>query len=123
MEHKPCRIAVIEDSSEYLAAIESALATMPETVLVGIANTAADGIQMIERAHPDLLLVDVFLRQGTGIEVLQHCQSQLQPMAIAVMTNAPSPELERYCRKLGATGFHDKADGFDWVAGMAARHQ
>jgi len=122
MEHTPCRIAVIEDSPEYLAAIELALTTLPEAVLVGTADTAAAGIRLVDRANPDLLLLDVFLKQGTGIEVLQHFQCQSRPMAIAVMTNAPSPELEQYCRRLGAAAFYDKAEGFEWVARMAAHH-
>lgn len=123
MERKSLRIAVIEDSPEYLAAIQSALTTLPQTVLVGSAETAAEGIQLVDRVHPDLLLVDVFLKQGTGIDVLQHFQAQQRPMTVAVMTSAPSPELEQYCRKLGAAGFYDKAEGFDWVAGMAAQQR
>lgn len=120
MQNKPYRIAVIEDSPEYLAAIESAIASLPQAVLVGTADTAADGMRLLDRTNPDLVLVDVFLKQGTGIEVLQHCQSQQRPTAVAVMTSAPSRELEHYCRFLGAAGFHDKAQGFDWVAGMAS---
>ena len=120
MEHKSLRIAVIEDSPDYLAAIASALARLPQVVLVGTADTAAEGIQMVHREAPDLLLVDMFLKQGTGIEVLQHFQVHARSMAVIVMTNAPSPQLERYCQELGATGFFDKAEGFDWVAGMAA---
>lgn len=123
MERKSLRIAVIEDSPEYLRAIKSALTALPQAVLVGSANTAAEGIQLVDRVNPDLLLVDVFLKQGTGIEVLQYLHHlQPRPMAVAVMTSAPSPILEQYCRNLGAAGFYDKADGFDWLAEMAAHH-
>jgi len=119
MQDRPYRIAVVEDSPQYLAAIKAALADLRKFVLVGTADNAADGIRLVERAVPDLLLVDVFLKQGTGIEVLQHCRSQQRPTTVTVMTSAPSRELEHYCRSLGATGFHDKAEGFDWLAAMA----
>ena len=119
MQNKPYRIAVIEDSPVYLTAIESAIADMPQAVLVGTAETPEEGIHLVERTEPDLVMVDLFLKQGTGVEVLQHCRSQKREIMIAVMTNAPSPELERHCRALGAAGFHDKAQGFDWIAGMA----
>lgn len=120
MQNRPYRIAVIEDSPEYLAAIEAAFASLPHTVLVGTADTSVDGIRLIDQTDPDLLLVDIFLKQGTGIEVLQHCRSQQRSTTVAVMTSAPSRELEHYCRSLGAASFHDKAEGFDWLAAMAA---
>jgi DNA-binding NarL/FixJ family response regulator len=123
MHLTPCRIAVIEDSPLYLAAIESALADFPATVLVGTADTAEGGIKVVDQVNPDLLVVDLFLKQGTGIEVLQHCQSQERKTKIAVMTNAPSRQLEEHCRALGATAFHDKAEGFDWIPAMAGRRQ
>ncbi len=119
MQNEPYRIAVIEDSPVYLTAIEYAIADTSQAVLVGTAETAEEGIHLIERTGPDLVMVDLFLKRGTGIEVLQHYRSQKRETVIAVMTNSPSPELERHCRALGAAGFHDKAQGFDWIAGMA----
>lgn len=112
---------MIEDSPAYRSAIEAALAEVPEAELVGMAETANDGIRLVEQTRPDWVLTDIFLKQGTGLDVLSHYQSRPQPPQLACMTNAPSTELQRHCRALGAASFHDKADGFEWIASLAAQ--
>lgn len=112
---------MIEDSPAYRSAIEAALAEVPEAELVGMAETASDGIRLVEQAEPDLVLTDIFLKQGTGLDVLAHYQNRPKPPQFACMTNAPSTELQHHCRALGAASFHDKADGFEWIATLATR--
>lgn len=117
MALEPLRIAVIEDSAAYLAAITSFLSTLPGVAIVGTADDASGAIRVAEEKQPDLMLLDMFLRgeSGNGLDVLRRFQSRQTQTAIVVMTTSPSRELEQLCRQLGAAGFYEKSDVGQWL--------
>jgi len=115
MSTKALRIAVIEDSPEFLASITSLLSEIPDIVFAGSAATAEGALELLRRAEPDLVLLDVYLQRGTGMDVLKDLSFKRDHAVIAVMTNAPSSTLERCCLELGAKDFVDKADIVDWL--------
>jgi DNA-binding NarL/FixJ family response regulator len=117
MALEPLYIAVIEDSAAYLAAITSFLSMLPEVAIVGTADDASGAIRIAEEKHPNLMLRDVFLREGSknGLDVLRHFQSCQTQMAIVAMTTSPSRELEQLCRQLGGAGFYEKSDVARWL--------
>jgi DNA-binding NarL/FixJ family response regulator len=70
---------------------------------------------MIAQSPVGLLIADLFLDNGNAIEILEQLRDpQTKPRTI-VITNAPSLELRERCLSLGASGFFDKAEGFDWL--------
>ena len=58
---KPLRVVVVEDSEAFLLRLRAALSDLPVKV-VGSAVNSSDAIAVIDRTHPDLVLLDVFLR-------------------------------------------------------------
>jgi CheY-like chemotaxis protein len=121
---RPLRIAVIEDSPEFLSAIQSLLASeTPDAVITGTATSASEGIELLQGTEPDLLLLDLFLEHSTGIDVLRHLQTAGNDTPTVVMTNAPSAELRRLCFHFGAHAFLDKADLLDWLPQQIAEAQ
>ena len=61
--------------------------------------------------QPDLILVDIRLKSGSGFDVLQALQERhLLPGAVkAVLTNHANAEYEQLSFRLGADRFFDKA--------------
>lgn len=113
---RPLRIAIVEDSPEFLSAIQSVLASEAlDAVITGTATSASEGIELLREPEPDLLLLDLYLQHSTGIDVLRHLQTAGQDIPTVVMTNAPSAELRRLCFHFGARAFLDKADLLDWL--------
>ena len=117
----PVRVAVIEDSPEFLSAIEALLTEIPGAVLAGTSAAADDAIQLLRKARPDLVLLDVFLAHGTGLDVLRSLRAEGNQTTIVVMTGTPSPEMEAACRGLGASEFVDKADLLKWLPDVLER--
>ena len=81
---------------------------MPEAVVVGTAAAADSAASLVAETEPDLLFLDVFLKRGTGLDVLRSLK--FSRTRILVMTDSPSEELERRCLALGAAEFFDKAE-------------
>jgi DNA-binding NarL/FixJ family response regulator len=105
---KQIRLALVEDSAAFIQVIETIVGNTPGAVLVGVACDAADGVELVHRTEPDLLLLDLSLRQGTGLDVLREMADQTSRTAVIVVTNQPSPALKERCFSLGARAFLDK---------------
>lgn len=65
-----CRILVIEDNQEILANIEEVLGL--EGFDVDVAITIQTGLAKAQIHHPDLILCDWQLPDGTGAEIIAH---------------------------------------------------
>lgn len=102
------RVVVVEDSEAFLLRLRAALSELPVQVVGSAANTA-DAIAVIDRTQPDLVLLDVFLRASSGVDVLRHLDKAGSKARTLVMTSEQEEELKSACLALGAYGFFDKA--------------
>ncbi len=66
------------------------------------------------------MILDLFLREGTGLSVLSSLQNRPATQRIVVLTNYATPDTRRRCMGLGASAVFDKScqldDFFDLVA-------
>lgn len=64
------RVVVVEDEAVQRAQVREWLAGIEDVACVGEAATARAAVEMIDATKPDLVLLDISLPEGTGIEVL-----------------------------------------------------
>jgi response regulator of citrate/malate metabolism len=98
--------------------IRAQLEQIAGVALIGTATGPAEGLRIIDQGSVDLVIADLFLDKGNIIEILEQLQHRPIKPVIVVITNAPSVELRDHCLSLGASGFFDKAQGFDWLLGQ-----
>jgi CheY-like chemotaxis protein len=79
------------------------------------AEDVAGGLALARRHHPDAVIVDIRLREGSGLEVLQVLKTDPSPPLVIMLTNHPSELHRRWCRAHGADFFFDKAREFEKV--------
>ena len=101
------RILIAEDDKKISAALEIRLQAAGYEVQV-----VPDGFRSYVRAMgapPDLLLMDIFMPFGSGLEVAQELKSTgLANIPIIFMTASQEPNLRETAKKLGAVGFFEK---------------
>ncbi|MFV8750514.1 response regulator [Nannocystaceae bacterium ST9] len=78
-------ILAVEDEALLLQAILAALATLPDVDVVGVANVAS-ALRSIDARLPDLLLSDLSLPDGTGLELIQRLEQLGHHIPIIVQT-------------------------------------
>jgi DNA-binding NarL/FixJ family response regulator len=101
----PQRIFLVEDSP----IIRDSLIDMLDDVeggrtVIGTADTEQAAVERIADMGPDVAIIDINLREGSGIGVLErlsHLDSA--PAVRIVYTNLSDGSTHRYCRELGAT--------------------
>lgn len=107
---------IVEDSPVIL---ENLIATLEELAQVEVVGSVADeagAVRWMKRdpdANADLFIVDVFLRSGTGLGVLQAAQQLGVRARRVVLTNYATEEMRRRCESLGAERVFDKSRELD----------
>lgn len=84
--------------------------------IVGYADTESQAMTQLDGAPCDAVVLDLELRQGNGLRVLQWIRSRRggQPLVI-VFTNYVYPYYRAQSMQFGADHFFDKAQDFDRV--------
>ncbi|MFS2036160.1 response regulator [Polaromonas sp. CT11-55] len=79
-------VALVEDDVHFQNAIVAAIAASPDIRLMSLASTRAQGLQSLQSAPADVLLVDLGLPDGSGIDVIRAAHAQWPTCAIMVCT-------------------------------------
>jgi DNA-binding NarL/FixJ family response regulator len=97
---------------------ENLIATLEELVPVRVVGSAEDEASAVrwlaDAAHPvDLVIVDIFLKSGSGLGVLRAAHALPQRYRLVVLSNYATPDMRAKCLALGAEQVFDKSTEID----------
>ena len=106
---------IVEDSKVIR---DSLIATLEELVPVSVVGTAEDeasAVAWLTRAgnEADLVIVDIFLKSGSGMGVLRTMQQMRKGRKVVVLSNYATQDVRRKCLELGADRVFDKSNEID----------
>lgn len=111
----PFKIFLVDDS-DLIRTRVAAMLGMPRMTIVGQARTPEAAIDGILTTLPDVVVLDVQLEGGTGLQVLRAVHPVEPGIAFVVFSNkSDAAYRERYLRE-GAVTFLDKSTEFDHLA-------
>ena len=73
------RTLIVEDDFRVAAIHRGFIERLPSFSVVGVAHTARDALERAEDSHPDLVLLDIYLPDRSGLEVLRELHSTGRP--------------------------------------------
>lgn len=114
------KILLLEDQATTQKILAEVIASEPDFELAAVFDSVADGLRWLETSRPDVLLVDLKLKDGLGIEVIRACAERYPSCSIMVLTVSLDEEDVNACIKAGALGYLVKEDGLHGV-GKAIR--
>lgn len=111
----PVRVFIVEDSPLIRKRIIDNLRSIGGFIVVGFAESEDDAVTAITESAPDVVVTDIRLKQGNGIEVVRQVRQAplAAPPKIYVLSNYASPEYRRECELVGADAFFDKSGEYD----------
>ena len=98
-------VAIVEDDLGFRSALARALLAAPDMRLAGTAGTQAEGIALLSGPPVDVLLVDLGLPDGSGIEVIRAAARQWPSCSIMVSTNFGDETHVMRSIEAGAAGY------------------
>lgn len=100
---------IVEDSPEICERLHNMIDGIPCLKLVGNVDNEADAVRDICAIQPDLVILDLTLASGSGMEVLRQIKFQAFAGIVIVLTNYAYPQYRKKCMGLGADYFLDKS--------------
>ncbi len=113
----PLRVLVVEDDRLTSAAIEMLLRHYGFDV--ELAETVADGRRRLDGGNPDVVVLDLNLPDGTGLDLLEHMRTTARRARVVVLTADMDPVHLRRLKQLRPDRFFRKPLNFlDLLAGV-----
>jgi DNA-binding NarL/FixJ family response regulator len=103
------RIAIVDPQPAVRTGLTMLLRTEPGLVPVGAANGATDGLELVERLGPDVVLLEHHLLDGDGLSVCRRLKALARPPRVVLYTADPDGELVLLARVACADGLVDKS--------------
>ena len=97
---------------------ENLIATLEELVdidAIGVSDTENEAKLWLQN-NPrswDLAILDLFLKQGSGLGVLAACRDRQPSQKVVVLTNYATTDIRQRCTQLGVDAVFDKSNEID----------
>ncbi len=105
----PFTVLVVDDSIVVRRRLVGLLAEVAPGSQVAEAADPEEGIEAFQRMRPDVVVLDLAMPGGSGLDVLREVRKVVPPRMVIVFTNHAEEPYRRRCLEGGADLFFDKA--------------
>jgi DNA-binding NarL/FixJ family response regulator len=117
------RAFIVEDSSTIRDNLVDTLSELAQVEPVGMAETEHDAKRWLARNDWDLAIIDLFLREGSGLNVLEACRQRKPQQKVVVLSNHSSRDVRWRCTQLGADAVFDKSTELEALMDYCAQQR
>ena len=114
-------VFLVEDSSLIRERLVQMLEAIPAVKVVGHVETPTEAIEQITLGQPNVVILDIKLKGGSGIKVLQAVKQHMPAIIVVMLTNYSTPQFRSRCMQAGADYFLDKTHEFQNIAAILAQ--
>jgi two-component system, OmpR family, response regulator len=109
------RTYIVEDNATIRENLIGTLEELASIEALGWAETEneAKGWLAQHDGQWDLAIVDLFLKQGSGLGVLEACRGRMAGQRVVVLSNYATADMRKRCLQLGADAVFDKSNEID----------
>lgn len=114
---------IVEDSPVIRENLIAALEELAPVTVVGTAEDEPAAVKWLGDAEHDcaLVIIDIFLKRGSGLGVLRAASDLSRPMSLVVLSNYATSDMRRKCLELGASRVFDKSNEIDALIAYCVR--
>ncbi|HEX3664280.1 MAG TPA: response regulator transcription factor [Rhizomicrobium sp.] len=110
MNTRPSKVFLVDDHPLLREGLAGLINRAPEIKICGEAETASDALEGICRTKADAAIVDLSLKEGSGIELIKAIRSNAPNTAVLVLSMHDERRYAERCIRAGARGYVMKAE-------------
>jgi len=100
------KILVVDDHKLFRQGLISLMQTHDDLVdVVGEAETAKEAVELAETLQPDVVLMDIYMPQGSGLSALKDIKQRFPHIAVVMLTSSEDDDHLYEAVRLGAAGY------------------
>ncbi|MBX5468006.1 MAG: response regulator transcription factor [Firmicutes bacterium] len=104
-ESQKIRVAIVDDHEMVRTGVANLLSSHPDLELVGGAGSVNEALSLLERTPVDVLLLDIRLPDGSGIDLCRTIQQRGLPTHVIILTSFGDEALLFQALEAGASGY------------------
>jgi len=101
----PIRIVLLDGHDLVLKGLHSLLSKEPDLLIAGEAKTVADALSLVARVHPHLVILEMSLPDGSGMEACRRLIEMAPQVRILFLTNHAEDTMVAAAIRSGAHGY------------------
>lgn len=116
------RAYLVEDSALLRQNLTETLEELAAVTVIGAAEDESTALAWLgdDQNRCDLLIIDIFLKSGSGLGVLQAARDFGTARTLIVLSNFATADIRQGCARLGADKVFDKSNEIDELIGFCA---
>ena len=107
------KVLVVDDVTRVRARLAAMLGEVPGVTVVIEADGIAAAIHALYAREPDVIVLDLHLREESGLWLAARVKRERPGVLLVMMTNQPTLPMRRQCLALGVDHFFDKSRDFE----------
>lgn len=108
------KVLIVDDSSVVRERLRVMFSEIKDIEILGEAENGAEALKVLKKHSPDILILDIRLKEGNGFDLLKSIKKH-PDLKVIILTNYPYPQYRKYALELGADYFFDKSVDFEQV--------
>jgi DNA-binding NarL/FixJ family response regulator len=115
------RVLIVDDHPIVRRGLRSLLGDEPGVVVCGEAEDVEDAMEMIKTTHPELVIVDISLKTGSGLRLLAEMKARFPGVKTLVWSMFDEELYAERALRAGALGYINKRESIDHVVDAVSR--
>ncbi|AZE50091.1 Two-component transcriptional response regulator, LuxR family [Pseudomonas chlororaphis] len=100
-----CNLLLVDDHSLIRAGVRALVMDIPGYAVIGEANDGAQLLEMVERLSPDIILLDISMKDVSGLEALKKLKVVHPQSKVLILSMHTDPALIMQTLESGAHGY------------------
>lgn len=117
----PLRVLLVDDVAAFRAVAKAYLQEIAGVTLIGEASCGEEALVQLERLRPDLVLMDVHMKRGNGLDTARRIKSRAPRPLVVLFSLQSDDAMRRAAYASGADDFFSKSDFLQGAAAALAR--